>query len=154
MRWFILFVSFGILACQHGHAGGPSPGGVAPRSGNQFEPGGTDPVEHGSYHPLPLHSVGGVDKIKVHDVAVDEGGGVWAATDALVVYLPRGSSPRRYSARDGLATGDTHATFAGVGAGRAGQAFIGTLGRYADVVDVQPSGHLSVHHLTLTNPIH
>jgi hypothetical protein len=104
--------------------------------------------------PITLRSVGGLDGIATHDVAVDAAGGVWATTDHFVLYQPRGGAARRYTSADGLAEGDSQTVFAGVGAGGSGQAFIGTIGRYADVVDVRGDGSLAVHHLTITDPIH
>src|SRR5262245_3718605 len=91
---------------------------------SMFVPGDPNPVSHGPLSAIRVRSVGGLDGIKVHDVAVDGGGGVWATTDDFVLYLPLGGTPRRYRATDGLAEGDGKAVFAGVGAGRAGQAFI------------------------------
>jgi hypothetical protein len=101
-----------------------------------------------------MRPVGGVTGELVHDVAVDTGGGVWATTDHYVVYQARGAAPRRLDAHDGLATGDPLVPFLGIGAGNPGQAFVGTRGKYLDVVDVAASGAVSVHHVAITNPEH
>jgi hypothetical protein len=90
----------------------------------------------------------------VNDVAVDTAGGVWATTDHFVAFIPRGGAARRYSSANGLALGDGSVLFAGVGAGLPGQAFIGTIGKYTDVVDVRADGGLNIHHITITDPIH
>jgi hypothetical protein len=103
----------------------------------------------------PIHiAPTGVTSSAVHDIAVDAAGGVWATTDHFVMYQPKGGAMRRFSASDGLALRDGGAVFAGVGAGRGGQAVIGTRGHYVDVVDVQGDGSLAVHHVAITDPRH
>jgi hypothetical protein len=134
----------------------PSDAGRPPplADGNMFQPGGRDPASHGAPTPITLRSVGGLDGTAVVDVAVDAASAVWASTAGFVLYLQRGAAPRRYTAADGLANGDGSVAFAGVGAGEPGQAFIGTIGKWADVVDVRPGGSLDVHHLTIEDPVH
>jgi hypothetical protein len=131
------------------------PGDASPASdASIFAPGGPDPVAHGAPTPIAVRVAAGLDGVTVNDVAVDTAGGLWASTDRFVVHVPPGGAPRRYDAHDGLALGDTTVPFRGVGAGGPGQAFIGTAGKWADVVDVRTDGSLAVHHLTITNPIH
>ncbi len=90
--------------------------------------------------------------VNVLDVAVDQGGGVWAVSASAVYYFAPGqAAPFTYDQTSGLARGQSTwtdtwfspgtypVTFQSVSAGMPGQAIVGNIGEIADRLQVNPS---------------
>jgi hypothetical protein len=142
------------LAASAGDGAAPaaSDGGVPSGGGAGFTPpGAADPaIAHAPPSPIAVVTLfAGLD---VLDVSVDQGGGVWAVTAAMVYYLPPGrAAPFQYNQANGLARGwltwvDTWfnpgtwpVTFSTVAGGVPGEAVIGNQGAIADRLRVDPA---------------
>ncbi len=133
-------------------------------------PANDAPVAHAPPSSLAgaTSMLAGVD---VADVSTDQGGGIWAVSDATVYYFPPGATrPFTYDQKNGLARGwstwqdpyfngtpDSPATlpltFSAVAGATAGQAIVGNIGAIADRVTVDPkSGALvGVENLKITH---
>jgi hypothetical protein len=139
--------------------GGP-PGQLADGGVFMPPPPGADmaPVQH-----APPTTLAGLTTLSTgndfQDVSTDQGGGVWAVTQAAAYYWPAGATtPYTYNQSSGLAQGQTSwvdtywcagdgvpcpytwpVVFNSIAGGQSGQAVIGNQGFIADRLDVEPS---------------
>lgn len=132
-----------------GHLGD---GGVfmPPPAGADMAPVYHPPVTNGSF---TSYATG----VAFNDVSVDEGGGIWGASDNKVYYIKNGSA-HTYDQSNGLAQGKTtwvdnywcagdglpcpytwNVSFQSVAGGQPGQAVVGNIGFIADRLDVDPN---------------